>query len=91
VTFDPRAVPSSKNCTLAIGRLSVAVAEIVMVPDTVAPLAGEVIETDSGVVLVLLTVIDTAALVALFPELSVAIAVRLCFPFVSVVVFNDWV
>ena len=60
-----------------------------LVPATVAPLAGAVIDTVGGVVFVLFTVIDTAALVALFPEVSVATAVRLCWPFANVVVFND--
>jgi hypothetical protein len=59
------------------------------VPETVAPLAGEVIDTVSGVVLVLFTVMDTAVLVVLFPAVSVAMAVRLCLPFAKVVVFND--
>jgi len=67
----------------------VAFAVTVMVPDTVAPLAGEVIETVGGVLLALFTVMDTAALVALFPAESVAIAVKLCVPFVRVVVFSD--
>jgi hypothetical protein len=61
-----------------------------MVPETLAPVTGELIETVGGVVSdVLLTVMDTAALVALFPEVSVATAVRLCLPLAKVFVFKD--
>jgi hypothetical protein len=70
--------------------LAAAVATTVTVPETVEPATGEVIDTVSdGVVLVLFTVIDTAALVALFPDVSTATAVRLCLPFAKVAVFND--
>src|SRR5215469_13637378 len=69
--------------------LAEAVAITLTVPETVEPLAGEVIDTVSGVVLVLFTVIDTAGLVALFPAASTATAVRLCLPFASVFVFSD--
>jgi hypothetical protein len=90
LTAAPRFVPSTWNCTLATPTLSLAFAETVTVPVTVAPLAGAVIDTVGGVVSgVLFTVMDTAVLVVLFPEVSVAIAVRLCWPFANVVVFND--
>ena len=89
MTFDPRLAPSNRNCTPVIASLAVAVATTVTVPETVAPGTGEVIDTVSGVVLVLFTVIGTAALVALFPEVSAATAVRLCLPFAKVAVFND--
>ena len=89
MTFDPKLAPSNKNCTPVMASLALAVAATVTVPETVAPATGEVIDTVSEVVLVLFTVIDTAALVALFPELSTATAVRLCLPFAKVVVFND--
>jgi hypothetical protein len=69
--------------------LSDAVAAMVVVPETVAPEDGEVIETVSEVVLALFTAITTAALVALFPELSTATAVSLWLPFAKVAVFND--
>jgi len=54
----------------------VAVAETVIVPETLALLAGAVIATTGGVVsgVVLLTVTVTLALVAEFPAVSVAIA-----------------
>ena len=86
---DPKFVPSNRNCTPVMASLAEAVATTVTVPETVAPLAGEVIDTVSGIVLVLFTIIDTAALVALFPEVSVAIAVRVCLPLAKVVVFKD--
>jgi hypothetical protein len=61
--------------------------------ETVAPVAGAVIDTVGGVVsvVVLLTFTDTAALVALFPEVSVATAVRIWFAFDSVFVFRVYV
>src|SRR5213594_2095020 len=46
----PRLAPSSLNWTPTTPTLSVALAETVSVPDTVAPLAGAVIETVGGVV-----------------------------------------
>ena len=61
-------------------------------PETIAPEAGVIIETVGELVfelLTLLAVIDTAALVALFPAVSTTTAVRLCLPFTNVVVFND--
>src|SRR2546428_1287754 len=48
VTSAPRLAPSSMNCTPTTPTLSVALAEIVTVPATVAPLAGAVIETSGG-------------------------------------------
>jgi len=45
VTALPALAPSTWNCTLAIGALPDALALTVTVPDTVAPLAGAVIET----------------------------------------------
>jgi hypothetical protein len=90
VANDPKAAPSTSNCTLATATLSVAVAVTVMVPDTVAPLLGEVMETVGAVVsFALFTVIDTPALVALLFELSVATAVSVWVPLASVVVFSD--
>src|SRR5690242_19569430 len=50
VSAAPRALPSSKNCTLATATSSVAFAVTVTVPKTVAPPAGAVIETVGGVV-----------------------------------------
>jgi hypothetical protein len=53
------------------------------VPETVEALAGAVIATVGGVLSlpVLLTVTEMAALVVLFPDPSVAIAVNVCAPF----------
>ena len=45
----PSAAPSSRNCTPTTPTLSLAVAETVTVPETVAPLAGAVIDTVGGV------------------------------------------
>src|SRR2546427_1509436 len=50
VTSAPRFAPSSLNCTPTTPTLSVALAETVIVPATVAPAAGAVSETVGGVV-----------------------------------------
>src|SRR5262249_19210657 len=50
VSSAPRLAPSSLNCTPATATLSEALAETVIVPDTVAPLAGAVRETVGAVV-----------------------------------------
>src|SRR5437870_2928816 len=50
VTSAPRLTPSSLNCTPTTPTLSVALAETVTVPATVAPAAGAVIDTVGGVV-----------------------------------------
>jgi hypothetical protein len=49
VTSAPRFAPSSLNCTPTTPTLSAALAETVVVPATVAPAAGAVIETVGGV------------------------------------------
>src|SRR5205807_1315850 len=49
VTSAPRLAPSSLNWTPAAPTLSVALAETVIVPETVAPEAGAVMETTGGV------------------------------------------
>jgi hypothetical protein len=90
VTAAPRLEPSTSNCTLATPTLSDAVAVTVIVPETAAPELGELIDTVGGVVPdVLFTVMVSTALVALFPDVSTATAVRLCLPFAKVVVFKD--
>jgi hypothetical protein len=73
----PKFAPSSWNCTLATPTLSLAFAVTEIVPLTVAPLAGAVMDTVGGVVseVVLLTFTATPVLVAVFPEVSVATAV----------------
>src|SRR6516225_10163884 len=60
-----------------------------MVPDSVAPEAGEVMETVSEEGLVLFTVMDTAALVALLAEISVATAVSTWDPLARLVVSKE--
>ena len=50
VTSAPSDAPSSRNWTPATPTLSLALAETVTVPDTVAPLAGAVMETVGGVI-----------------------------------------
>jgi hypothetical protein len=72
----PTLAPSSWNCTLATPMLLVALAVTVAVPDTVAPLAGAVIDTTGGAVLELFTTNGTPALDAVLPAPSVALAVR---------------
>jgi len=74
VSAAPTFAPSTCNSTLAIPALAEAVAFTVIVPLTVALLAGEVIETVGGVAVVLLTVTVTTALVAAFPDVSTATA-----------------
>src|SRR2546425_8039902 len=49
VSSGPRLAPSSLNCTPATPTLSLAVADTVTVPDTVAPAAGAVTATVGGV------------------------------------------
>jgi hypothetical protein len=75
VAAAPKLEPSAWNCTLAIPTLDDAVAVTVIVPLSVAPEAGDVIETVGFPALS--TVIETAALVAVLLSLSVATAVRL--------------
>ena len=89
MSADPRFAPSSKNCTDATPRVAVALAVTEIVPETVAPDAGDVIDTATAGGVILFTVIETAELVALLFDVSVAIAVRLCLPLASVVVFKD--
>jgi hypothetical protein len=60
--------------------LLVAVAVTATVPDTVAPLAGAVIDTTGGAT-ALLTVTVSPALVVLVPNVSFAMAFSVCDPF----------
>ena len=87
VSSVPRLAPSSRNCTPTTPTLSAAVAVTVIVPLTVAPLAGDVRLTVGGV-LSFDTVTVTAADVVTLPAASRATAVRLCDPLVAVVVFH---
>ena len=68
--------------------MSVAVAETVVTPDTVAEGPGEVIDTVGGVKS-FDTVTDTAAEVVRFPAASRAVAVNAWTPFANVVVFHN--
>ena len=69
--------------------MSEAVAEMVVVPETVAAFAGAVIETDGGVVSTFAIVTDTGADVVRLPAASRAIALSRCGPFNNAVVFHD--
>ncbi len=73
VTAVPELLPSTLNCTLAV--FADTFVETVMVPETLAPDAGDVIDTVGGVVTVFLTVIETAALVAVCASVLLATAV----------------
>src|SRR3989442_153399 len=86
VTSAPRLAPSSFNCTPTTPTLSVALADTVIVPATVAPGAGEEMEMVGGV---LSTVTLTAPEVATFPAASRATAVRVCAALVAVAVFHE--
>jgi hypothetical protein len=68
----------------------VAVAVTATVPETVAPAAGEVIDTVGGVVsfVVLLTVTVRLGLVVEFPAASVATALIVWLPFGTAAVLN---
>jgi hypothetical protein len=91
VSNAPRLAPSSWNCTLATPTLSLALAVTEIVPLTVAPFAGALIDTVGGVVsdVLLLTVTVTVALVVALPAASLAIARTVCDPLLDVVVFHE--
>jgi len=57
-------------------------------PAITASDCGELIDTATAAEFALFTITDTAALVVLCPEVSVATALRLCFAFVSPDVFH---
>src|SRR5262245_38591989 len=78
--------------TPATPTLSAAEAARVTVPDTVAPLAGEVIDTVGGVVSgggALFTVTLTAAEVRVLPAASGAMAVSVCVPLALPAVLHE--
>jgi len=92
VTAGPALAPSTLNRTLAV--FVEAVAVTVIVPETVAPAAGEVMETvggagGGGTGLALLTLMATAALVAICPVNVLALAVSEWLPLESVVVLSE--
>jgi hypothetical protein len=70
---------STDTWTEEIERLLEAVPDIVIVPDTVAPLAGAEIDTTGGA-MTLFTVTVSPALVVLTPALSFAMAFSVCDP-----------
>src|SRR6266705_317473 len=84
VSSAPSAAPSNRNCTPATPTLSEASALTLIVPDTVAPFAGAVIDTVGGVVS-LNTVTATLA-EARLPAASRAVAASVCEPFATLVV-----
>src|SRR5947208_7854367 len=91
VSSAPRFVPSSLNCTPMTPALSVALAETLTVPATIAPEVGAVMDTVGGAAsgTGLLTVTLTSADVVLLPAASRATAVRVCDPLVATVVFQE--
>jgi hypothetical protein len=70
VTAAPELLPSTLNCTLVV--LEETLVETVVIPETVAPESGEVIEMVGAVEL--LTVTMTVALVAFCPAVLLATA-----------------
>ena len=88
VTAGPALLPSTLNCTLVV---FAALAVTVIVPETVAPEAGELIETlggAGGTGLALLTLMETPALVAVCPPVLLAMAVSKWVLLESVAVFS---
>jgi hypothetical protein len=74
VTAAPELLPSTLNCTLVV--LEETLVETVVVPETVAPESGEVIEIVGAeeLLTVTVTVTVTAALVAFCPAMLLATA-----------------
>ena len=81
----PELVPSILNCTFVV--LAETLVRIVVVPETVAPEPGDVIEIEGAEVL--LTMTETLALVADCPAAFVATAESECVPLVGLAVFRD--
>jgi hypothetical protein len=71
--------PSTDTWTEEIERLLEADPDTVIVPDTVVPFAGVLIETTGGAT-ALLTVTVSPALVVLVPAVSFAMALSVCVP-----------
>jgi hypothetical protein len=92
VSSAPSAIPSPKNCTPTTPTLSAAFALTVTVPDTVDPFAGEVMLTVGGAVSgggPFDTVTVRTADVVTLPAASRAVAVSVCEPLPTPVVFQD--
>ena len=85
VTGAPELLPSTLNCTLVV--LEETLVVTVVVPETVAPESGEVIEIVGAVDL--LKVSETAALVVVCPAELLATAESEWVPLESVVVFRE--
>src|SRR4029079_2253223 len=77
---------STRKSTFVTPRLSLAWTDTVIVPDTVAPFAGEIRLVVGAVTSALLTVTETGAAFPLFPAASYAIAATVCVPFENRVV-----
>src|SRR5467141_3104277 len=88
VSSAPALTPSNWNCTPTTPTLSEALAVTVIVAETVAPEAGEVMLT-VGAVVSLNTVTVTGAEVVRLPAASRATAVRVCEALLAVVVFHE--
>ena len=86
VTAAPELLPSTLNCTLVVFAETFVVT--LVVPETVAPEAGDVMETVGGAVMAFLTEMETAALVAVWPSALLATAVIEWVALDSVAVFS---
>ncbi len=86
VSWAPRELPSTRNCTPATPALSLALAVTVTVPETVP--AGVLRDTAGAEVSTLLTVTVTGVEVAMLPLTSRARAVRTWVPLDRGMVFN---
>src|SRR6266853_2066750 len=92
VSSAPRLAPSILNCTPTTPTLSEALAVTLVVPETVAPEAGDVTLIVGGVVSdggALATVTVIGAEVVRLPAASRAIAARVCGPLPVVVVSHE--
>src|ERR1700722_10587767 len=87
VTAAPELLPSTLNCTLTV--FAETFVATVMAPETVAPDAGDVMETVGGAATAFLTVIETAALVAVCAAALLATAVIEWVALESAAVFSE--
>ena len=78
VSSVPRFAPSNLNCTPTTPTLSLALADTVMVPDTVAPLVGAVMETVGAMASGAVVVNDQHALKVLSLGMVAESLARLC-------------
>ncbi len=86
-TAAPELLPSTLNCTLTV--FADTLVATFMVPETLAPEVGDVMDTVGGAVTVFFTVIETAALVAVCAAPLLATAVSEWLPLESVAVFSE--